>query len=162
MKKTLTAEQAFSFTEFCAIASRDERDFADFGTVVTQGDRRDEGSTYTFKDNGSPVLAVAHLDTVQEASYSSIFRVKGERVLLCPRLDDRLGVYIITRLLPRMGITCDLLLTTGEEVGCSSAELFLTDKQYNWAFSFDRSGADCVLYQHDHKKLRRVLRFMGL
>lgn len=161
MKRNLTAQKAFSFPEFCSIASRAEHDFSDFGTVITQGNRNEEGSTYTFKDNGSSVLAVAHLDTVQSGSYSSIIYVKGERVLLCPRLDDRLGVYIITRMLPRMGITCDLLLTTGEEVGMSSAELFLTDKQYNWAFSFDRAGADVVLYQHHHKQLCRVLRKAG-
>lgn len=149
----------FSFEEFNKIAARDEADFADFGTTVTQGSG--EGNTYTFADNGSNVLGVAHLDTVQAANHSSILRVGKERVLLSPRLDDRLGVYIITKLLPRMGITCDWLLTTGEESGQSSAENFIADKTYNWAFSFDRAGTDVVLYQFDHKPLRRILRKAG-
>lgn len=157
----VTAQQAFSFPEFCKIASRSENDFAEFGTVVTIGSRSEEGSTYTFKDNETNVLAVAHLDTVQPSGCSSILNCKGERILLCPKLDDRLGVYIITRMLPRMGITCDILLTTGEEVGMSSAENFLTDKEYNWAFSFDRAGVDVVLYQYEHKALNRVLRKAG-
>ena len=153
------ARQAFSFPQFAAIASRSENEFSDFGTVVTQG--HGEGSTYTYKDNGCDVLGVAHVDTVQHGAHSSLIRVNGETVLLCPRLDDRLGVYIITRLLPALGITCDWLLTTGEEVGCSSAENFTAGKEYNWAFSFDRSGEDVVLYQHDFKALRRVMRKGG-
>jgi hypothetical protein len=80
---------------------------------------------------------------------------------MSPTLDDRLGVYIITRLLPKLGVNCDWLLTTGEEIGESSAELFRTDKNYNWAFSFDRAGTDVVLYQYDHKALRKLLRKAG-
>lgn len=149
----------FSFHEYSKIASRDELDFADFGTVISLG--KGEGSTYTFQDNGSDVLGVAHLDTVQGGSESSILKVGRERVLLSPRLDDRLGVYIITRLLPRLGIKCDWLLTTGEEIGSSSAEFFISDKTYNWSFSFDRAGTDVVLYQFDHKALRKLLRKAG-
>jgi hypothetical protein len=159
LKAQRPAKYVWSFSDFCRIASRHESDFADMGTVVSQG--KYEGATYTFKDNGSAVLAIAHVDTVQSSAYASIFKCKGEQVLLCPRLDDRLGVYVITRMLPAMGITCDLLLTTGEEVGCSSAELFIAEKDYNWCFSFDRSGTDVVLYQHDTKRLRRVMRKNG-
>ena len=155
----MKSNRVFSFAEFAKIASRHEEDFSDFGTVVTQG--QGEGSTYTFKDNASEVLGVAHVDTVQQGAHSSLISIGKERVLLCPRLDDRLGVYIITRLLPKLGITCDWLLTTGEEVGCSSAELFLPEKEYKWAFSFDRMGADCVLYQYEHKALTRLMRKNG-
>jgi hypothetical protein len=155
----MRASKAFSLAGFDKIARRDESDFADMGTVVSMG--AGEGNTYTFKDNGSNVLAVAHLDTVQSDTYSSIINVKGEQVLLSPRLDDRLGVYIITRLLPAMGITCDWLLTTGEEVGQSSAEIFTPEKSYNWAFSFDRMGTDVVLYHYESKPLKKVLRKSG-
>lgn len=156
----MNSAKAFCFQELSSICSRNESDFSDFGTVVTQG--KLEGSTYTYKDNNSSVLGVAHLDTVQNGNWASIIRTKKkEKVILSPQLDDRLGVYIITRLLPRLGVHCDWLLTTGEEIGCSSAELFKTDKSYNWAFSFDRAGTDVVLYQHDHKALRKVLRKAG-
>lgn len=153
------SKRNFSFSEFCNIASRSESDFQSFGSTVKIGNG--EGSTYTFTDNNSDVLGVAHLDTVQGQGHSSLIKVKNERLLMSPKLDDRLGVYIITRLLPKLGITCDWLLTTGEEIGCSSAELFKTDKKYNWAFSFDRAGTDVVLYQHDHKALRKLLRKSG-
>jgi len=152
-------KSAFNFGELSRIIARHEEDFSDFGCVVKQGDR--EGSTYTYKDNQSSVLAVAHLDTVQQGTWSTLIRVSKEQVIVSPRLDDRLGVYIITRMLPKLGITCDWLLTTGEEIGCSSAELFQTDKAYNWAFSFDRAGIDVVLYQYESKALKRILRKSG-
>lgn len=152
----MKTSKAFSYSEFSKIACRDESDFSDFGTVVKMGNGY--GDTYTFKDNGSDVLGVAHLDTVQNATWSTILKVKGESVLVCPVLDDRLGVYIITRLLPSLGVTCDWLLTTGEEVGQSSASKFVAEKKYNWAFSFDRRGTGCVLYQHDTKAMRRIMR----
>src|SRR5215472_15341608 len=151
--------QKFSFGELAGIIGRREGDFEDMGVVVTMG--TGEGSTYTFQDNGSDVLGVAHVDTVLAQGWASLIRVRGERVVISPRLDDRLGVYIITKLLPALGVTCDWLLTTGEECGRSSAEWFTPGKEYNWAFSFDRRGTDAVLYQHDHKALRKVLKRGG-
>src|SRR4030095_2411465 len=150
---------AFSFRDYAKIAAMGESDFAQLGEHVSIG--KFDGESYTYVDNGSAVLGVAHLDTVQDHREASIIRVNGERVLLSPVLDDRLGVYIITRLLPRLGIVCDWLLTTGEEIGQSSAELFNAKKAYNWAFSFDRSGTDVVLYHYEHKALKRLLRRAG-
>jgi hypothetical protein len=155
----LNSKQAFNYNDFAKINARHETDFSDYGTVIKQGDS--EGSTYTFRDNGSNVLGVAHLDTVQEANWSKLIKVKRESVLLSPRLDDRLGVYIITSLLPKLGVNCDWLLTTGEEIGQSSAELFRTDKHYKWAFQFDRAGCDAVLYHYEHKALKKLLRKAG-
>jgi hypothetical protein len=155
----LKPSKVFSFAEYAKIAARHESDFSDFGTVVTQGN--DNGNTYTFQDNGSDILGVAHVDTVQQGSEANLIKVNGGKVLLSPRLDDRLGVYIITRMLPALGVTCDWLLTTGEETGDSSAELFIAAKEYHWAFSFDRAGTDVVCYQHEHKALSRVLRKAG-
>jgi len=42
-----------------------------------------------------------------------------------------------------MGLPVDLLLTTGEERGESSAAVFRTRKTYKWIFSFDRLGDRC-------------------
>jgi len=155
----MKVKTAFRFNDYALIAARDEDDFADFGVVTSLGNR--SGDSYTFRDNGSNVLGVAHLDTVQDGTDSALIDVKGESVLLSPRLDDRLGVYIITRMLPKLGIKVDWLLTTGEEIGQSSAEMFNTKKSYNWAFSFDRAGTDVVLYHHDSKPLRKILRKAG-
>jgi len=106
-------------------------------------------SNYYFKDNGSNILAVAHCDyvcngTPDFASYS----YKGTTYILSETLDDRLGVYLITKLLPSMGINVDVLLTTDEEIGLSTAQDFETDKQYNWIFSFDRRETDIVTYDY--------------
>lgn len=151
--------KAFDLGEFSKVASMPDDGFNGYGETTSKGNK--DGDTYIYQDNGSSVLGVAHLDTVQGASRASVIHVEGERVLICPKLDDRLGVYIITHVLPKLGINCDWLLTTGEESGNSSAEWFKTEKAYNWAFSFDRAGDDAVLYHHDHKALRKALNKFG-
>lgn len=110
---------------------------------------------YIYKDNGSSILAVAHLDTVwdnrrKDEKYSKTVKfayVKKMDRVYSPRLDDRLGVYTILELLPKLGVNVDVLLTTDEEIGQSTARNFQTDKKYNWIVEFDRSGVDYVTYQ---------------
>ncbi len=127
--------------------------FASHGeTVVTPG-----GSNYVFRDQGEPVLAVAHLDTVLPGTP---FSHDGERVY-CPALDDRLGVHLLLDVLPLLGVRFDLLLTDGEERGCSTARWFVPPRRYNWMFSFDRAGTDVVLYQYDTPESRRLLHRAG-
>ncbi len=64
-------------------------------------------------------------------------------------------------LLPALGITCDWLLTTGEESGQSTAQDFETDKQYNWVIEFDRGGTDVVLYQYEDDHLVDLIEDCG-
>ncbi len=109
------------------------------------------------KDNGSNILAVAHLDTVQ----SKNFFYKSNGHIFNPQLDDRLGAYIILELLPKLGIKTDILLTEGEEMGRSTAAYFENKKQYNWIFSFDRAGSDVVLYDYDSHSMRKRLKKYG-
>lgn len=95
---------------------------------------------------GSPnstVLAVAHLDVVN--TFPVTFEKKDKEVTSVA-LDDRLGAFVIFSELMRLGI--DVLFTTDEELGQSSASSFETTKQYNWMFSFDRHGEDVVMYQY--------------
>ncbi|MCP6726064.1 hypothetical protein NL526_28810, partial [Klebsiella pneumoniae] len=66
--------------------------------------------------------------------------------------DDRLGLYYIMEILPSLGINVDVLLTTDEEIGQSSASEFkkAEGKQYNWMFMFDRHGyGNVVMYQYE-------------
>lgn len=114
-------------------------------------------SPLEYIDNGSKILAVAHMDSVQ---FSSHFRVTGDRVY-CPKLDNRIGVYIITSLLPQMGIITDILLTTGEESGMSTAMFFEPHKEYNWIVEFDRTGTDVVLYDYYGAKIINALEYCG-
>jgi hypothetical protein len=100
------------------------------------------------------LLAVAHLDCV---IYSKC--TVTDSTIYTPQLDDRLGAYIILDLLPMFGFfDYDILLTTDEEIGASTASEFRTTKQYNWVFEFDRYGKDDVaLYQFGDAKTDRLI-----
>ena len=115
---------------------------------------------YAFKDNGSNVLAVAHLDTVSPSARRFRFD-KKERKVVSLALDDRLGVFIITKILPLFGVKPDILLTTDEESGNSTGEYFVPDKDYNWIFSFDRRGDDVVMYKYQTDELETILEDNG-
>lgn len=108
---------------------------------------------YFFKDNNSNVLAVAHLDTVQPDDWYYI----QNNILYSPVTDDRMGVYVLLYMLPRLGVNVDILLTIGEESLNSSAQFFYTEKQYNWMFSFDRKGEDVVTYSYHNEKFENAL-----
>lgn len=115
------------------------------------GDEK-EMTNFWFKDNGSQILAVAHLDTVQPEGSSFAYSGKSNRgngIVYSPTLDNRLGAYIIRELLPQMGIAVDWLFTDHEEIGRSTAQFFGPYKEYNWIISFDRAGTDVVLYQYE-------------
>ncbi len=104
---------------------------------------------YKFVDRGAKHLAVAHLDHVSQNPDFAEARIRGRRCIFNGALDDRLGTYIILDLLPALGITdFDVLLTTDEETGGSTAGIFVPpkDRAYNWIFEFDRRGLDCAMY----------------
>lgn len=115
------------------------------------------GRYHLHIDRDSPVLAVAHLDTVQK--FHGFKRTK--KSVQCSTLDNRLGLYIILYLLPMMGMAPDVLLTDMEESGQSTGEDFLPDKEYNWMFSFDRGGSDIVLYQYENDDMVTKLENCG-
>lgn len=102
----------------------------------------------------SPVLMVAHVDSVREPAAEAIMR---DGKVYHNAIDNRLGVYMGLECLPAMGIDVDLLLTTGEEAGASTANLITTRKQYRWIFSFDRRGDDVVCYQYECPALTALL-----
>lgn len=112
-----------------------------------------------FGDNGGDVLAVGHLDTVQQDKH---VYVEGNN-LYSPQLDDRLGVYLLLEVLPNYGFNCDVLLTDSEETGNSTAQFFRPHKQYNWMIEIDRSGAlDAALYQYFNPKTEKLLKEVGI
>lgn len=106
----------------------------------------DSSRPHTFIDNGANILAVAHLDT----AYKVLNPVWQNQRVISPQLDDRLGVWVLLDLLPAMGGTkFDVLFTTDEEVGASTASDFVASKDYNWIFSFDRRGNQVVMYDYE-------------
>ena len=127
-----------------------EESFRAMGGVVTMT----PNGHHIWFDRGSNVLAVAHLDSVIDKGPFCVVETHHNTVVFHPTMDDRLGVYIIMDLLPALGIVPDVLLTTGEESGYSTAQYFESPKEYKWMFQFDRSGCDVVLYQYDHAELR--------
>lgn len=106
-----------------------------------------QSNQHAHLDNGSDILAVAHLDTVQQCDHFQEVKLTGETLIYNAKLDDRLGVYTILDLLPKLGINVDVLLTENEETGQSTARDFKPEKQYNWIIEFDRMGTGAVLYQ---------------
>lgn len=111
---------------------------------------------YLFKDNGSKILTVAHMDVFSEKGYNKFLwdEIGSDIIVHSPWLDDRLGVYIADHMLPNvLKIKTDILLTTNEECCQSTAEDFSKEmvglKDYNWIVEFDRAGEDVVLYHYD-------------
>ena len=132
-----------------------------FGDYADRVDLDRPGRFYWHADNGSNVLAVAHLDHVQDDARCQVIDTASGPLAVSGALDDRLGAYVILDLLPRLGIECDILLTTDEERGNSTAGEFITDKPYNWMIEFDRGGTDVVMYQYETPALAALVTEAG-
>lgn len=124
---------------------------------------------YLYMDRGSKVLGVAHLDTVADDYNSKDGKRKvfkplvedmgvNDKMITSMKLDDRLGVFLLMDVFPYLGLRYDVLLTSDEEIGMSTASQFVTKKEYNWIFEMDRRGyGTAVLYQYDSPKIRTAL-----
>jgi hypothetical protein len=120
-------------------------------------------------DRGAEILAVAHLDTVADGrsygkkaekfSQPSVTKAGYNDIEICSiALDDRLGVFMLMDVLPYLGLRYDILLTTDEEIGLSTAMYFNTRKEYNWIFEIDRRDyGTVVLYDFETKEARTAL-----
>ncbi len=170
--------RAYSQSELTEILTLPETEFGDmFGMRTTEVEQRsyfrwDAGKKaladtpndyYHYRDNGSSVLAVAHLDTVvkPKGRIPAFYKTRNGPAVISGALDDRLGAYVILRLLPKLGVTCDWLLTVGEESGQSTARFFQTPKAYDHIIEFDRGGTDVVMYQYDDHDTRDTVRECG-
>lgn len=154
----------FDADELARICTLPERQFGRaFGMTRHKVNQPAPDNFYFFQDNGSDVLAVAHLDTVAGATKRTARFLETEAglVVYSRALDDRLGAYVILDLLPKLGITYDVLLTVGEESGSSTARHFDPPKQYDWMIEFDRGGTDVVMYQYDDDEVRDMVRESG-
>jgi hypothetical protein len=129
-----------------------EDDFAvAYEMVYVPVAQKEPDDFYLFRDHGSRVLAVAHLDTVGAhwERTANFVETESGLVVFSRALDDRLGAYVILELLPALGLQYDTLLTVGEESGCSTAQFFEPEKEYDWIIEFDRGGTDVVLYEYE-------------
>jgi hypothetical protein len=163
--------EAFSRQDLVRICS--QTDFSDYATRYDLPDvigryhgwwrGGGEGNRFFYyRDSGSPILAVAHLDHVQADGTCRVIDTPDGPLALSGALDDRLGAYVILELLPKLGISVDVLLTTNEEMGASTASDFHPDhKQYNWMIEFDRGGTDVVMYQYETPETCELVRSAG-
>jgi hypothetical protein len=164
-KRNQAVRRAFSAATLGQVCVMPEEDFGPaYGMTTTDIDQPGPGHLFHFKDQGSSVLAVAHLDTVvdRDERAARFFRTKDHGpVVVSGALDDRLGAYTVLHMLPALGINVDVLLTTGEEYCASTAEHFQAAKKYNWMIEFDRGGTDVVAYQYEDAALRAAIRASG-
>src|SRR3990172_2848568 len=117
---------------------------------------------YYFKDNGADILAVAHLDSVFPYMHFDTSRLRPDTLIWASNLDDRLGAYVILDYLPKAGVKCDILLTTNEEKGRSTARYFPgKNKTYKWMFMFDRIGTGATVYNYHGEQWEAALIDVG-
>jgi len=114
---------------------------------------------HLFFDNGAKVLAVCHLDTVQDPLPSSKINVTEQKIT-ATGLGDRLGGYILSRL-NSWGFECDLLMCDLEESGMSSGQYFETEKEYDWVVEFDRQGCDIAHYGEINAPFKKFIKNIG-
>ena len=154
----------FLHSMYKVLAPKNPEQFFPYGKVYASSWEKKKGVNtpkkdewFIFIDNGADTLAVGHLDYVKYHK-----AVMEEGILKCGQLDDRLGVWIILELLPAMGIQSDILLTTNEEKGLSTAGLFdlsvvgKQDHQYNWMYEFDRRGKEVVMYKYEDEATAQI------
>lgn len=128
------------------------------------------GEGFLYIDRGADILGVAHMDTVADFTVPNDKNKKIAKTIVenigvndimvsSMKLDDRLGVFLLMDVLPYLGLKYDILLTTDEEIGLSTASNFKTKKKYNWVFSMDRRDyGTAVLYQYDTPEIRNALK----
>ena len=163
IKRVRRQFDADALAHVCTLPEEDFGTEFDLEEVRVEPSRWSDGDRFYFRDNGSDVLAVAHLDTVVSPYQRTAYFTETDSGLVVHSgaLDDRLGAYTILDLLPGLGITYDILLTTGEESGCSTAQHFTPAKDYDWMIEFDRGGTDVVMYEYDDSEVREMVRASG-
>lgn len=116
---------------------------------------------YIFQDNGSDVLMVIPIDTVQKAHHFSSLKLTHDKYIFCPTLKNRLGAYTALSYLPQIDIIPDVLLVTGGTKIQSSAFYFSPSKKYNWMFSFDFEGTNVACGEYWNFEVDTPLRRAG-
>ena len=115
------------------------------------------GKKFWFKDNGSRVLGIAHVDTVKPFRHFRPVKFAEDTKIFTQTLDDRLGLHIMLDYLTQAKIKVDILMTTDEEQMQSTGLYFGPPKDYNWMFMFDRAGTGAVTYAYGDEQLRYKL-----
>ena len=156
------AKMAFDAETLIRICEMEPQEFGQYADRVDlESTRWSRDRFYYHRDNGSNILAVAHLDHVQDNRKTNVMDTGAGLLVASGVLDDRLGAYVILELLPKLGMTFDILLTTDEEQGASTADEFKPEKQYDWMIEFDRGGTDVVMYEYETQEYADLVEASG-
>lgn len=122
-----------------------------------------EDEHYRFIDNSRDILAVAHLDHHSDNKSFGAMMHDGQHKAFFGGMDDRVGAYAILDAIPALvgKDRYDVLLTDHEEVGRSTARIFIAPRKYKWMFEFDREGLDCATYDYGTDELDKELKRYG-
>ena len=105
---------------------------------------------FLYAEGSTPVLLVAHLDTVHRALPETICYSADGTVMMSPQGiggDDRAGVYMILRLI--QSSHCHVLFCEDEEIGGHGARAFTKSgikPDVNYIVELDRMGSNDAVY----------------
>lgn len=117
---------------------------------------------FLYAEGSTPVLLVAHLDTVHRALPETICYSADGAVMMSPQGiggDDRAGVYMILRLI--QSCHCHVLFCEDEETGGYGARAFTKSgivPDVNYIVELDRVGNnDAVFYQCRNRQFEQYI-----
>ena len=121
---------------------------------------------FLYAEGSTPVLLVAHLDTVHRALPETICYSVDGAVMMSPQGiggDDRAGVYMILRLI--QSVHCHVLFCEDEETGGCGARAFTKSgivPDVNYIVELDRVGNnDAVFYQCRNRQFEQYINGFG-
>ena len=121
---------------------------------------------FLYAEGSTPILLVAHLDTVHRALPETICYSADGTVMMSPQGiggDDRAGVYMILRLI--QSCHCHVLFCEDEETGGHGARAFTKSgikPDVNYIVELDRTGSnDAVFYQCRNRQFERHINSFG-
>ena len=121
---------------------------------------------FLYAKGTTPVLLVAHLDTVHRTQPETICYSADGTIMMSPQGiggDDRAGVYMILRLIQR--VQCHVLFCEDEETGGHGAHAFIKSgikPDVNYIVELDRMGSnDAVFYQCRNRQFERYINGFG-
>ena len=142
------------FTEMCKMSQKQLKDYMQ-SYLVSNGYEVVSKDGFLYAKGTTPVLLVAHLDTVHKKLPCEI--VQHNSKISSPQGiggDDRCGVFIIASIVKDMH--CSVLLCEDEEAGMVGAKKFaatqfIQELDVNYMIEFDRKGEnDAVFYSCDN------------
>ena len=121
---------------------------------------------FLYAEGSTPVLLVAHLDTVHRTQPETICYSADGTVMMSPQGiggDDRAGVYMILRLI--QSVHCHVLFCEDEETGGHGAHAFVKSgikPDVNYIVELDRTGSnDAVFYQCRNRQFEQYINSFG-